>query len=181
VHYRTVTTAVNYPGAIHTQIYGINDAGHLVGRYQDLSSWHGFLKYQGNFYSIDVPLSGVIETDLWGINGDGKMIGTYEQVPTGWHGFTATKDFTTGIVSFDYVDYPGWEQTFTYGINNNSQLVGNSAYFPEQVTGFLFTSNGFLPLQYTGLRELRGINEAAQIVGWTVDESLNAHAFLVLP
>jgi hypothetical protein len=176
-----VPIAINYPGAQDTRVWGINDAGHMVGDYHDIGGWHGFLKYAGNFYSIDIPLPDVIETHVWGINGHGQMVGTYEHIPDGWHGFLARKDFSTGVLTIDYIDYPGWQQTFTYGINNNSQLVGNSDVVQGQTTEFVFTSNGFLPLQYPDLCELHGLNDATQIVGSCWTQTVPEHGVLLLP
>ena len=63
------------PGAIRTEAYGINDAGQIVGNYQDASAaTHGFLYTAGIFTSLDVP--GALTTYAQGINNRGQIVGT---------------------------------------------------------------------------------------------------------
>ena len=35
--------AIDFPGAQQTQVTGINNAGHIIGRYEDREGIHGFL------------------------------------------------------------------------------------------------------------------------------------------
>ena len=68
-------TTINDPlgtGTWGTQAYGINDAGQVVGAYEDSSNvFHGFLDINGNYTTIDAP--GASRTSVNGINNAGQM------------------------------------------------------------------------------------------------------------
>src|ERR1700722_13760840 len=85
-------TTIDFPGAVSTQLWGINPAGDIVGFYtlSDTSS-HGFLLSGQNFTPIDFPGSAV--TFLYGINPRGDIVGEYASTLTGPHtGFVRTRD-----------------------------------------------------------------------------------------
>jgi hypothetical protein len=67
--------SVIVPGAISTQVIGINDCGIVVGTYGDGSTAHGFYGRPGNLHSFDVP--GAIATFSQGINNEGRLVGRY--------------------------------------------------------------------------------------------------------
>src|SRR6185503_3317076 len=57
----------DYPGAISTTLYGINNRGDVVGSYQNPENlFHGFVYRGGEFTSIDGP--GAAFTEIRGIN-----------------------------------------------------------------------------------------------------------------
>ena len=64
-----------FPGALSTQIFGINDCGILVGAWGDGSTEHGFYGRPGNLHSFDVPGAG--GTGAQGINNEGRLVGRY--------------------------------------------------------------------------------------------------------
>jgi hypothetical protein len=64
-----------FPGALSTQIFGINDCGILVGAWGDGSTEHGFYGRPGNLHSFDVPGAG--GTGAQGINNEGRIVGHY--------------------------------------------------------------------------------------------------------
>jgi uncharacterized membrane protein len=74
----------DFPGALNTAPFGINNEGEIVGWYQatDLSL-HGFALDQGAFSEIDVP--GSTDTQVFGINNEGQIVGLSDG-----HGFLAT-------------------------------------------------------------------------------------------
>jgi len=64
-----------------TQASGINDAGQIVGRYEDVNlKTHGFLYSNGGYISLDDPLAPDI-TLAFGINDAGQIVGTYQSSP----------------------------------------------------------------------------------------------------
>ena len=67
--------SVVVPGAVSTQVYGINDCGIVVGLYGDGSTAHGFYGRPGNLHSFDVPGAGA--TFAQGINNEGRIVGRY--------------------------------------------------------------------------------------------------------
>ena len=57
-----------------TEAFDINDAGDIVGRYQDTAGTeHGFLLHHGHFVSIDAPPGP--DTFAFGINSKGHIVG----------------------------------------------------------------------------------------------------------
>jgi probable HAF family extracellular repeat protein len=78
--------SINYPGST-SQFYdvggGINDAGQVVGKYDQIVGTppftsevpHGFLKDSGGYHTIDYP--GGAPTEAYGINDAGQIVGEY--------------------------------------------------------------------------------------------------------
>jgi probable HAF family extracellular repeat protein len=81
-------TSIDVPGAAFTGANGINDAGLIVGGFEDHTGRdHGFLKSGSSFTSIDVP--GADFTEASGINDAGLIVGDFRD-SRGHHGFVAT-------------------------------------------------------------------------------------------
>jgi probable HAF family extracellular repeat protein len=83
--------SVNGPGGlIGTPASGINDAGQIVGRYEDANlKIHGFLYSNGSYITLDDPLAPAI-TLAFGINDAGQIAGTYHSIQNSTHGFLLT-------------------------------------------------------------------------------------------
>jgi len=117
------------PGAADTTASGINDAGQIVGTFNDEHMpWfansfgltgcdgcqHGFLYSKGKFTTIDFP--GAKDTRVTAINNFGDMVGTYSNA-SGSYGFIyASGKFTTVPV------FPG-------SINNTGQILGGDGIY----------------------------------------------------
>jgi len=73
----TTYTTIDFPSAISTTAYGINDDGQIVGTYTDsLSRQHGFLISGSLYLTIDDPAA--INTSVAaGINNKGQIVGYY--------------------------------------------------------------------------------------------------------
>jgi probable HAF family extracellular repeat protein len=83
-------TTLDYPGAIHTNAFGINNAGDIVGTYFTApNAAHGFLLMDGVFTSIDFP--GAVRTEVLGINSRGEIVGDYTDTANRIHGFVARR------------------------------------------------------------------------------------------
>jgi probable HAF family extracellular repeat protein len=70
-------STIDVPGSIYTTVYGINNAGQIVGSYSDAvdAPNHGFV-YSGGIYTfINVP--GAVSTLALGINDAGQIVGAY--------------------------------------------------------------------------------------------------------
>jgi hypothetical protein len=67
--------SVIVPGALSTQVDGINDCGIVVGVWGDGSTAHGFYGRPGNLHSFDLP--GAAATFSQGINNEGRIVGRY--------------------------------------------------------------------------------------------------------
>ena len=74
-------TPIDAPGGFGAIAQGINDAGQIVGNYEDGNfTTHGFLLDKGNFSTIDVP--GAAFTQVFGINDAGQIVGFYSNART---------------------------------------------------------------------------------------------------
>ena len=83
------STALNVPtqGVTVTQALGVNDAGEVVGSFNDANgTTHGFTYQNGGFQSIDVP--GATSTTVNGVNNAGQIVGFYVAANGNTIGFT---------------------------------------------------------------------------------------------
>ena len=112
-------TAIDFPGATDTYVFGINDSGEIVGFFREAGrSGHGFLRSAtGAFTAIDVP--GAATTSALKINRVGQIVGTFVDARGKFHGFLRAP---TGTVTS--IDVPGAIGTYAQGINNAGQIVG---------------------------------------------------------
>jgi probable HAF family extracellular repeat protein len=115
-----VFTTLDYPGAIATLAYAINDSGSMVGYYEDSSTrLHGYLYRNGVFTTIDYPNSDW--TIPLGVNNAGIVSGIYEDFTTLiTHGFT----YANGV--FTQIDVPNSTATGLGGINNRGDVTATA-------------------------------------------------------
>ncbi|HLJ92101.1 MAG TPA: hypothetical protein VKU02_02805, partial [Gemmataceae bacterium] len=83
-----IFTTIDVPGSVQTVASGINDAGQVVGYYNEAGggrgSQHGFLLSNGLYTTLDVP--GAVVTQAMGLNNVGQIVGSYGDA-AGTHGF----------------------------------------------------------------------------------------------
>src|SRR2546423_407844 len=77
------SVALNVPGAPHTVARGINNAGQVVGEFDDDTTSHGFIYSDGSFLPLDLGVS----TGPYAINDTGDIVGYLSNSPQGIHGF----------------------------------------------------------------------------------------------
>jgi hypothetical protein len=138
-------TTIDFPGAVSTQLWGINPAGDIVGFYtlSDTSS-HGFLLSGQNFTPIDFPGSAV--TMLWGINAGGDIVGEYASTLTGPHtGFLRTRDG-----NFIPLDLPGATYTGPAGITSRGDITGAYTLPDKSTHSFLLSGGSFTTIDFPG-------------------------------
>ena len=105
-------TIIDYPGAVVTWATGINNAGQVVGYWEDSSAlYHGFTLSGGKFKSINYP--GYNNTYLDSINDAGQILGHAYQ------GGVGTKDFFYYGSTFYHAD-------FAATINGEAVIAGTS-------------------------------------------------------
>ena len=125
--------AVNYPGAFHTEVLGVNAGGDIVGYWTDPNaSWppyHGFRLSKGNLISLDYP--GALATIAFGINDNGDIAGWYYT-----DGGAVTHGFIYSGGSFRTVDVPGAVSTLLTRIKNNLQITGEFVDTAGETHGF---------------------------------------------
>jgi hypothetical protein len=134
--------AFDVPGAFETQVWGINDAGEIVGGYTDRAHFsHGFVMRDGEFTTIDYP--GPMPTTATGINNSGLIVGSFVDLGAGseFFGFTAWNG------KFTRTGYSNSTGTWFNSVNNRQDIAGYS-YLPDQSTpyNFLFSQGQFTPI-----------------------------------
>src|SRR5215216_1409639 len=73
-----VFTTVDVPGAVTTNVQGVNTQGDIVGTYVDAAgTQHGFLRSGDRYLTIDFPAARL--TFARGINDAGDIVGTYQR------------------------------------------------------------------------------------------------------
>jgi hypothetical protein len=180
-------TTIDVPGAVDTDVAGVNNLGVLVGSYVDATGRHGFLDDQGTVVTVDVP--GSSDTRLTSVNDAGTATGAYwDAGGTTQHGFVRT---AAGV--FTWLDAPGIAPgdrtgTLPTGINAAGVVVGSSFTtdldgftYPDETVGEATSYHGFVwkAGQFTTYQapdtsdsgppvagtRLTGINKAGTVVG----------------
>lgn len=114
-------TTLDYPNALLTAAFDINNSGQIVGFYRD-SAVHGFLynRVTRSFVSIDYtdPVC-TTGTDARSINERGDIVGTCTDSAGNFYGYLLTAD------GFSPVFAPGHLSTIAQGISSDgSHIVG---------------------------------------------------------
>jgi hypothetical protein len=167
-------TQIDYPGAAQTECYGINNAGDMVGWYEDTGgNWHGFLLSGGTYTKVDYP--GATTTLLRGLNDVGQIVG--------YGTFGGNYDNNSGFVFnihtlvFTAVSDPDANvlTTLPLAINNGGIVVGFVQYqesltqFPAygfELRGTTFTQI-IAPPGASAVTQIQGITAEGLMVGIT--------------
>jgi probable HAF family extracellular repeat protein len=162
---------VDFPGALYTEVHGINSSGDVVGEYYDEESTHGFLLSGETYTAIDATgVDGtVIGTRAYGINDSGQIVGAYDTDDYHTHGFILNGG------TFTTVD-AGEDNTILYGINDSGVSVGIYFHMPETnhaKHGVIRAAGGSITLfDYASDEEETAATDIADdgtIVGWGTD------------
>lgn len=162
-------TSIDYPGTTYTEVWGINNQLQAVGWYYNASTqtYPGFTyNATTKVYSAPFSYPGAFETMATGINDAGHISGSYEDTSGFWHAF-----FKYGS-TFYSTDYAGATYTYVWGMNGNSQFVGQyttsagtgsyqAVILPA--TGYI----GFLPISDPSFVPtlINGINNNDRMIG----------------
>jgi probable HAF family extracellular repeat protein len=113
-------TIIDVPGAVATDVYGINTAGDMVGIYSPTNNGPdgGFLLSGGNYSFFAYP--GLYETYAWKINDSGVIAGSATNIGGPEVGFL----YSGG--TFTTIRVPGQPDTTVEGINNAGNLAGGA-------------------------------------------------------
>lgn len=168
-----------YPGALFTIPYGVNDAGMVVGYYDDVNGvQHGFTLSGTTYTSLDYP--DALFTVAYGVNDAGTVVGYYEDANQVDHGFTVSS--TNFYNSYTPVDYPGALFTIAYGISSAGTVVGYYEDAMHQDHGFTLTGTTYTSFDFPGaalLAAYHGINNAGTIAVWWADVNWVQHGSLL--
>ena len=173
---RGIYTQYDVPGAIHTNVTGLNDAGDFCGYYfTDAAVITPFANVGGTLISFSIPGIDVVYPRA--INNLGQVAGGYvdpadQQVE---HGFLRDTD---GTLIYP-LDYPNSIVTAIFGLNDNGVLVGT--YRDPSLVWHAFLlrlPHRFLSYDYPGgdYSIFRGINNSGLISGDATTDT--THAFI---
>jgi hypothetical protein len=158
-------TDVSVPGAVRTEVYGINNRGDVVGTYightpAGTYASHNFVERNGVVTNLDVP--GTPED----INGRGQILTTRGLLDT---------DGT-----FTQIDVPGATITQALGFDGRGRIVGSYTDGGGKTHGFLDTNGRFTTLDVPGATstEASDINNWGETVGSYADASGTWHGFI---
>ena len=163
-----VFTSLDYPGAVFTDVRGINNAGQIVGS----ASYNGATSfpfiYQGGVFSPLPPLAGQNDVSAQGVNDSVSVTGGF---------FTATGEqaFLFSAGAYTVFTKQGWGHTVGRAIGPSGLITGFASN--QNPPGTVVSSIGFLYDPATkvftdiaipgaaGTVIAQGINTAGQIVG----------------
>jgi len=156
-------TAINYPSATQTQIFGINNAGELAGDGTVGSTAIPFVyDSKKNAFTVLPSVPGFDFTVATGINNPGTVVGGASDTSGAESGTLLDKG------AYSLFTNPGFFVTEARGISNNGMVAGDSidSTFSNYV-GFLYdpkrnTFTNFLP---SGATITQGVNSQGDIVG----------------
>jgi probable HAF family extracellular repeat protein len=169
-------TPVNYPGAVTTVPFGINDAGTIVGVLGYTTPQTGFkLTALGRGQLIAVP--NVQATWVTGISASGEVVGYC--IPNSIEQFTG---FSLNAGKFQHVAIPDAVVTGTNPAG--TALVGY--YYLQNAgdtAGFVYQNGHLTTLQFPGTTSTHatGINAAGEVVGYFQTSNYSSDGFTWTP
>ena len=176
--------AENYPHAVQTEVFGLNDSNVQVGEYStqnDANSindpWFGWY-YNGSFHKVVFPAkhnASPVDDELAGVNNHDIAVGSYENSPDHFQGFTF--NIKTGkYTALTLPGVPASTTVFADGINNSGDIVGQVG------------ADGFIKLAGGGLHRIVvpgaaetiafSVNDNDTVVGAYLDSSNRFHGFI---
>ena len=183
----------DYPDAVSTTLFGINNSGDVVGSYENPANYfHGFVYSGGQFTSIDGP--GAAFTQIRGINDEGDIVGTFitleavlSQAPGG--GFQGLSQKNGG--SLTTLNVPGHLNTIFQSITTGGLIYGcfHDEGFdntPQETMHGIITQledfpNGSFSAMPEGTTMNGGGNpEATRFTGQWYDFTMNRHRAYVI-
>jgi hypothetical protein len=108
-------TQIDFPGALGTETWGLNDAGTISGNYYDAVGIHGFIYAGGSFTAVNFP--GASLTRLTRINNLNQAVGWHTQG-------SRTFGFVVTGGSYRSINYDGALSTVVADINDSGLVVG---------------------------------------------------------
>jgi hypothetical protein len=165
----------DFPGAVQTQVIGINNAGDLCGSYMDQAGvTHGFVRIDGSYSTVDFP--GSTFNQLLGLNDDGEAAGYYQDSAGTQYPYTVQNGMFTTLDSI----LPANTSAQATGVNNAGEASG-FLVVNEAPQGFLLNGSSLTTLTYPYSRSTQalGLNNIGQVVGTFVDTSgIGTHGFV---
>ena len=131
-------TTIDPPGASQAWATGINNAGQIVGYYNDASgNIHGFFLSRGTYSLIDFP--GATGSQFVGINSSGVAVGNYFAADGRWTVFVFDTNAPQSPNAFQSFANSGGVFLTASAINDAGQIVGTDADQNGGYHGFIAT------------------------------------------
>ncbi len=155
-----VFSTYDVPGSLKTVFYGLNNAGQVVGYYDDADEVaHGVVVQEGELTQFD--FSGAAETNIFGVSEVGVLIGNIFDADGAIRGFVGDEQF----------DAPGAMITYADDINAAGILVGSYVDADGIYHGYIRHVDGsFTTFDFPGMLSnleslfVNAINDAGVIV-----------------
>ena len=170
-------TEYDIPGALSTDVFGINDAADFTGTvsFDDVTQ-QAFVSVGGTVTSFSVPAAPA--TLAYQINNSKQLVVGYYIDSSGiLHGYYRDAN---GALHFP-IDPSGSVETILFGDNNRNWVVGRYADASGVTHGLFFVPpNKFFTFDFPGstFTSLNGISSQGNITGRYVDASGIAHGFI---
>jgi hypothetical protein len=173
-----VFTEYAVPGAVQTNLLGINEPGDLAGAFDPDGTgvFQAFIDRGGTITSYSVP--GAAGTFAYEINNSKKLtVGYFIDASGILHGQYRDANETLHFP----IDPPGSVATILFGVNNKNSVVGRYTDSAGATHGLYFVPPGtFISFDFPGatFTSLNGINSQGFICGRYTDGTGIAHGFL---
>jgi len=162
---------VDYPHAASTSLWGINNAGQVIGQAQFVVNGPSlsflYNPKTGVFTSLP-PVPGQVDSDavsngFIGINDPGVVVGS-----TSFDGSTQSGVILHTNGTFTFFQHPGWPITIARAVGNSGLVTGYATNFDNSdFIGFIYdpVSNSFIDLLESPQTIAQGINASNQVAG----------------
>ncbi len=172
---------VDYPGALYTYLFAVNNHGVAIGLYGDGTAEYAVMySVLGGTWTVLPDISGYPENEGYGINDTGDAVGN-----------AYSADFSTSVAwiwhagtsAYSFFSVPGAAQysTSPSGINDKGEVAG---YFNDSSGvqyGFLKQGKTYGTLDLPGASATgpNGINNSGTVVGQWRDDAGAAQGFVI--
>ena len=176
----------NVPGAVQTQVIGVNDTGVTVGFWSgqntanQMNNNFGFYTWHGRFHNVNFPAASNANppvNQLLGVNDRDVAVGFYADASGNDHGYA----YSIRGHWFARVRVPHASSVTASGINNRGDIVGFYTGRHGTVHGFARERDGnLIRLSVPGASSTMafGINDRREVVGtYTVGSGNSAKTF----
>lgn len=181
----------NFPGAMQTQVTGLNDRGVTVGFWStqntasQMNDNFGFYAWDGRFHSVNfptnVPARPAVD-QLLGVNDRDVAVGFYTNDQGNNRGYEyniSTRQFSRVLVPGAPLGLKGPSLTAT-AINNRGDVAGFYTVAGGMTDAFLKTAHHFITLAVPGasMTQAFGVNDSREVVGsYTTGTGSSAKTF----
>ena len=154
-----IFSTYDFPDSLRTVFFGLNNAGQVVGYYDDSNDVaHGLILQDGTLTQFDFP--GAAETQIFGVSEEGQFVGNIADTDAAIHGF----------VGEEQIDVPGAATTYSDHVNAEGVAVGSYIDADGMYQGYLrHPDKSFTTVDIPGMPNLEflyvnAINEAGVVV-----------------